>query len=102
MSDARYIMMVAGNAKAGMEKYVKRFLTDLMHQSRQDEGCLLYNVHQSSEDASQFMLYSVWKNKASFDKHDQTAHMQEFINTLVKDMFDLQSQKTTWHLIDEA
>ncbi|MCH9770655.1 MAG: antibiotic biosynthesis monooxygenase [Gammaproteobacteria bacterium] len=101
MKNSQFTVMIAGIAKAGMEDYVKRFLLQLAKSSRQDEGCLVYNIHQSESNPAEFMLYSVWSDQAAFDAHNQTMHMQEFKRQLATDMFEIQSPKTYWQLIGE-
>ena len=100
MSDNYFTVMIAGMAKEGMDAYVKGFLTDLMQKSRQDEGCITYNIHQSTKNPHEFMLYSIWRDEAAFKRHDKTPHMQEFIAKLHKDLFVKESPKTYWKLID--
>lgn len=97
--DKYFTVLVAGRAKEGMEDYVKGFLTDLMDKSRQDKGCITYNIHQSTENPREFMLYSVWRDQTSFDDHNNTPHMQEFKHELHKELFTKESPKTYWNLL---
>ena len=99
MESQNYTVMVAGMAQAGMEDYVKKYLKEMMEHSQQDEGCIIYNIHQSCENPREFMLYSVWVNKEAFEKHNKTPRMQEFKSHLNKAMFDIQSPKTYWTII---
>lgn len=92
--------MIAGIAKSGMEEYIKRYLNELMHESQQDKDCILYNVHQSATNPAEFMLYSTWESREAFEKHNQKPHMQEFKKKLAKDMFEVQSPKTFWTMIN--
>lgn len=101
MSSEKYFtVMIAGMAKAGMEDYIKNYLTELMKRSREDEGCLVYNVHQSTVNPGEFMVYMVWKDPKDFDRHNQTPEMQEFKKKLASEMFEVQSPKTYWKLLD--
>src|SRR3990167_2186446 len=65
MNNGNYTVMIAGIAKSGMEDYVKRFLKQLMEHSRKDNGCIIYNIHQSIDNPSEFMVYMQWKSKKS-------------------------------------
>lgn len=100
MSNGNYTVMIAGLAKSGMEDYVKRYLKQLMNHSRQDKGCLLYNIHQSLDNPSEFMVYMQWSSKDAFEQHNLKPEMQEFKRKLAKEMFEEQSPKTYWHLLD--
>lgn len=100
MDDKYFTVMVAGVAKKGMEDYVKQFLSDLMKKSRQDKGCITYNIHQSTENPQEFMLYSVWDDKGAFNRHNETSHMQEFKHQLHKELFVTESSKTYWNILE--
>jgi len=91
--------MIAGLTKPGMEDYMKHYLMQLMEHSRQDSGCILYNIHQSIDNPTEFMVYMLWKNKEAFEKHNKKPEMQEFKKRLSKEMFEEQSPKTYWRLI---
>jgi len=99
MSKKNFTVMIAGIAKAGMEEYVKHYFLELMENSRHDSGCIVYNIHQSIDNPSEFMVYMVWESEQAFNVHNQKPKMQEFKKKLVKDLFELQSPKTYWHLI---
>lgn len=100
MDNKYFTVMVAGMAKEGMEDYIKNFLTDLMAKSRQDKGCVTYNIHQSTENPQEFMLYSIWRDQDAFEKHNETLHMQEFKQKLHKELFSKESPKTYWNLLE--
>ena len=100
MNNGNYTVMIAGIAKSGMEDYVKRFLQQLMEHSQKDKGCIMYNIHQSIDNPSEFMVYMQWKNKEAFEQHNLKPEMQEFKHKLAKEMFEEQSPKTYWHLLD--
>ncbi|OGT30550.1 MAG: hypothetical protein A3E87_03025 [Gammaproteobacteria bacterium RIFCSPHIGHO2_12_FULL_35_23] len=100
MANQQYTVMIAGMAQRGMEDYVERYLKQMMEHSRRDPGCLFYNIHRSITEPREFMLYSVWENKAVFDQHNQKPEMIEFKKHLAQAMFDLQSPKTYWTMID--
>ena len=100
MNKKNYTVMIAGTTKSGMEDYVKRYLMQLMEHSRKDPGCLIYNVHQSIDNVCEFMVYMIWDSKEAFSKHNKKPDMQEFKNRLSDEMFEEQSPKTYWHLLD--
>jgi len=100
MPGQNFTVMVAGMAQAGMEDYVKEHLKQMMQHSQQEEGCIIYNVHQSTENKREFMMYSVWVDQAAFESHNKTPAMEEFRHKLAKAMFDAQSPKTYWTVIE--
>lgn len=46
--------------------------------TRKEEGCLLYELYASTEDANQVMYFEKWTDRAALDKHLQAPHMAEF------------------------
>ena len=100
MNDKHFTVMIAGMAKAGMEDYVRENLIEMMKHSQKDAGCIIYNIHESIGKPGEFMVYMVWKDEASFEKHNQKPEMQEFKKKLASEWFDQQSPKTYWHLLD--
>lgn len=99
MENNHFAVMIAGIVKSGMDGYMKHYLKEIMDHSAKDEGCIAYNIHQSTENPLEFMVYMLWENEAAFDKHNQKPEMQEFKKQLASKMFEMQSPKTFWRLI---
>ena len=102
MSKGSFVVMVAGVVADDMQAYVHQYLLRLMKLSRQHEGCLIYNVHQSLDNPSEFMMYSEWADQASFERHNVMPEIQEFTNELAKAMFNIRSPKTYWQPLVES
>lgn len=60
--------------KPGFESDAEQVLLEVLKHSREEEGCLQYNLHTSLDDPKQFMLYELWKSQADIDQHGQTPH----------------------------
>ena len=99
MSDKNFTVMIAGIAKSGMEDYVKRNLVDMMKHSKKDDGCIIYNIHESMDRPGEFMVYMVWNNEESFEQHNQKPEMIAFKKKLAPEWFEQQSPKTYWHVL---
>lgn len=102
MKKGSFVVMVAGVVAIDMQAYVKQYLTRMMLASRRNEGCLIYNVHQSASNDCEFMMYSEWLDKDAFERHNKSGEMQEFIGELAKAMFDVRSPKTFWRTLSES
>jgi quinol monooxygenase YgiN len=63
--------------KEGFEQQLLSELKKVQVSSRQEAGCINYNLHQSVEDQT-FVLYEVWENPAAMDHHIQSSHYQEY------------------------
>jgi quinol monooxygenase YgiN len=74
--DDAIILTAMVKAKAGQEDVVKEALVSLVKATRQEPGCLCYNLHQSKSDPTNFMFYEQWANKDATDAHGKTPHMK--------------------------
>lgn len=99
MNHTNYTVMIAGKAKYGMEEYIRRNLIDMMHASRQQRGCIIYNIHESIKNPGEFMVYMVWEDEAAFERHNKRPEMQEFREKLAEEWFESLSPKTHWRLL---
>ena len=63
-------------AKPGKEEQLRQDLVAMIAPSRQDEGCLTYDILQSREDPKILFTYENWTGKPALDKHMQTPHFQ--------------------------
>jgi quinol monooxygenase YgiN len=101
MQNRYFTVMITGMAKPGIEGHVKSFLTKLMEHTKKEAGCILYNIYQSTENPQEFLLFTVWKDAESFERHNQTPEMQEYKHYLTSEFFIKQSKKTYWTLLGE-
>lgn len=102
MSKDHYTVMIAGKAKFGMEDYIRRNLIDMMNASKQQRGCITYNIHESLDNPGEFMVYMVWENKEAFDRHNERREMIEFREKLADEWFERLSPKTYWRLLSNS
>jgi quinol monooxygenase YgiN len=50
----------------------------LVAQTRNEKGCVNYDLHQSQEDTREFAIYENWDNATDLDAHAKSAHLQAF------------------------
>ena len=67
-------------AKAGHQDRVREALLDLVALTRNEEGCINYDLHQSHENDSEFAIYENWVKADDLDAHAKSAHLQAFQN----------------------
>jgi quinol monooxygenase YgiN len=70
------ILTAMVKAKPDAVEAVKDALMSLVGPTRQEPGCLCYNLHQSKTDPTEFLFYEQWANKDAFDAHGKTPHMK--------------------------
>ncbi|MGM0751713.1 MAG: putative quinol monooxygenase [Bacillota bacterium] len=65
-------------AKSGSEGELEKALQQVIQPSREEDGCIQYDLHQSTEDPGVFVFYERWENEASLKAHIQSAHYQTY------------------------
>lgn len=60
--------------KAGKEAEALEALQEVVTSSRQEEGCVTYQLHRSLDDESTFVFYEVWKDADAVQKHIESEH----------------------------
>ncbi|WHY73551.1 putative quinol monooxygenase [Fictibacillus enclensis] len=85
-------------AKSGKEQQTQDVLLEVMKYSRNEEGCLHYNLHQAQADPQTFMLYELWSDQESIDRHMDTAHYKAYRTNIEPLIHDRQVHK--WNQID--
>ncbi len=70
------ILIAQLTAKAGEEEAVCKALLAMVAPTREEEGCLCYNLHVSKKDPAAFMFYEQWASQAALDVHSKSDHMK--------------------------
>ncbi|MGA9288834.1 MAG: putative quinol monooxygenase [Anaerobacillus sp.] len=79
--------------KEGREEELKRALQEVTVGSRNEDGNVQYDVHQSIEDPS-FVIYEVWENNQAVATHMNSAHYDKYRN----DIADLISSREVYKM----
>jgi quinol monooxygenase YgiN len=66
-------------AKPGWQSRLREELLRLIAPTRAEAGCILYDLHESPDDPSQFLFYEVWRSQPELDAHFQTPHLQRLV-----------------------
>lgn len=65
-------------AKEEYRDEVASILQDMVTQTRKEEACELYDLHQGIEDENVFVFYEIWKNKEGLDAHNEQPYIKGF------------------------
>ena len=57
---------------------VKAVLENMVIQSRKEETCIRYDLHQGTEDKTQFVFWEIWESKEALEQHNQQPYIQAF------------------------
>jgi len=88
-------MIVKFEVKKDKIEFVKSELMKLLDPSREDEGCVLYQLHQDQKDPSIFMFYEIWETEALWKAHDVTPHVLDFIKAIEDSVISITHNKLT-------
>ena len=87
-------------AKAGNQDQVPEALLDLVAQTRKENGCINYDLHQSQENLTQFAVYENWDTAADLDAHAKSAHLQAFAKTAGR-LLERPAEISKWIMVSE-
>lgn len=65
-------------AKEEFRTEVLALLQDMVKETRKEEACELYRLHQSIEDQNQFIFYEIWRDQEGLAQHEQQLYIQKF------------------------
>jgi quinol monooxygenase YgiN len=65
-------------AKPGKEEELRTTLLALVEPTRKEDGCVQYDVHQSTDEPGRFVFYENWTSRGHLDRHLQSPHLTAF------------------------
>lgn len=78
MNDEKIVLIARLKVKADRIEEAKAAALKIVADSRNEAGCINYDIHQSIEDETVFFWHETWANKAAIDEHFATPFFQEF------------------------
>ena len=57
---------------------------ELVKESRQEEGCISYNLQQNREKDNHFVFVEHWKSEKAIEIHNATKHFTKIVPMLVE------------------
>lgn len=66
------------NAKEEYRNEVLEVLQNMVKETRKEEACELYTLHQEIENKNQFVFYEIWKSEEGLAQHNQQPYIQAF------------------------
>ena len=77
-----YVVCVTVFVKPAFVQQFIPAICDNARHTRQEPGNVRFDVLQSEEDPSRFLLYEAYRTKDDFTKHQQTEHYLRFKETV--------------------
>lgn len=73
MSDLHVVATIC--AKPGSESVIRDAFTTLVTASREEDGCLAYDLFESTAAPGTFFMIEAWRSQVDLDAHLQTTHI---------------------------
>jgi len=75
MSAKAVTVVATFQARPGKETELKNALIGLVAPTRQEAGCLNYDLHISPDDPTKFLFHENWTSQAHLDAHLKSPHI---------------------------
>ena len=98
MSTTPLTVVAMAKAKPGKEAELRQELLNLIAATRQEAGCLNYDLHVAADDPGMFLFHENWTSKQHLDDHLARPHLTAFF-AKVPDLVAGSPQITLWRKI---
>ena len=78
MSDEKIVLVARLKVREDAIEDAKKLALGIVADSRTEEGCINYDVHQSVDDPTVFVWHETWRDKEALDEHFEEPHFKEF------------------------
>ena len=72
------VLAVTWVARAGQEAEVTSIFSKLTEASRQEPGCVTYQVHRHKTEPRRFFIYEQYKDDAALEAHRAAPHFLQY------------------------
>lgn len=62
--------------RSGKEEETRELLLSLVGPTREEVGCIDYDLYRSDDDSCAFMFFETWRSKEDLDKHLAMPHLK--------------------------
>lgn len=63
----------------GNEAAMKGLLLQLLTESRKENACIQYDLHQDQENKNVFIFHEIWESQEGLDLHNAQPHIDRFV-----------------------
>ena len=79
MAEGKVTVIARIKAKADRAQRVKEELLKLLAQTRAENGCINFDMHQGATDPAQFLFHENWTSEAALKAHFETPHIKTWL-----------------------
>jgi quinol monooxygenase YgiN len=80
--DGPFTLIVNVQVKKGEQKKFLEATKPCVEATRKEKGCVLYEVHQDSEDSTRFVFVEKWKSVKALESHFGEDHVKKLLTAL--------------------
>ena len=73
MTITKRVTFIAKDDETSIEK-MKELLTAMVKPSKEEDGCIFYEIFQYENNPRKFMAYESWRDEAALDGHKTSDH----------------------------
>ncbi len=67
-------------AKPEKRGELEEILRGLVDRTREEPGCINYDLHQSDDDPNVFVFYENWRSRSDWDEHNQKPFLTRLLD----------------------
>ncbi len=98
MTPNKVTVLATFKTKVGMEADAKKAILELLEPTRSEAGCINYDLHQSADDPSVFMLYENWVSQKDLDEHLAMPYVKDLLGK-AEDLFAGPVEIAFWQMV---
>ena len=98
MSASTLTVIATVKARPGQEARLRQALLSLIPTTRQEPGCLNYDLHVATDNPACFLFHENWTSKQHLNDHLARPHLQAFL-AQASELLSEPPQITLWERI---
>ena len=89
------VLTIVARIEAKKDKidFVKSEALKLLEPTRNEKGCILYNLHQDNESPEIFIFVEYWESQNLLQLHLESSHLKTFVEVTDGSLVDLTINK---------
>ena len=86
MSENNVVVFAGFKAAENRSAALKRELMSLVLPTRDEEGCISYELFQEEGEPASFMFYEVWRSREDLERHLATPNLKRLLGEVVPEL----------------
>jgi quinol monooxygenase YgiN len=79
MMSARVALIARLRPRLAKVEEVRAIVSAFVAPTREEGGCMAYHLHETSNDAFEFVFYEIWRSEADYQAHLKTPYIRAFL-----------------------